>query len=933
MTATTKLRILVTGTTGWLGSNLAAALTADGHQVVGASRRKTEIDGLDSALLDVSSSEEVSAFFETYATFDAIVHLGWCDMETAVETNIGGTRRVVEAGLKHGCRKFVVASSVAAIATAAPTKPPLELPMPANHPCVGGPWPYGVSMAHCEDVLRVIAAISTVDILCVRIGNTVTDPPEIVHHDGMGIKYPVEPATSHTPRKNNIFPEAALCSVAISDQVRCLSLATTAPFVTNRFEVIACVAPRAYSAEPVVDLLRAWYGDERAMQIRGIEKYTEAGSERKPIYDLRPAYEILGWKPEIDLTANVPLVRRHRVFLDIEKRVEAKNTNAWLAMAKELVDASRAEAGCVFYDFVQVHNQPHQFRIMECWRDDIALDEHATSEHFRKLVPAMDAISTTCAVHKGGDALTTTPDEGEELVHATKRRVQPVVDKKVQITPRRSLTTPNFRGRVGKILILYDSSTSCTKLMAHLVAEGCRQLDHTEVKVRVVPGDSNHWDQQQKPSRNGGVDLDATYDDILWADGLACGSATNLGCVSWRFKRFWDNFSQTGYWGRCDGKIGCAFSSVGGSAVGGELVCMAINQILMNFGFTIFGITDYVDLKNTLHYGAVSAKAPRSDKQQMACRRLGTRLAELVGYYIVHRTETHPLLASTGREAAVWGGGPIPPRSAWPAGLLACNTAPFVDARPTCLVFTKAKDYVHQSSPAACSFVARLAENRGYRAVVTSDGATLSWPNEWDVICLVNLSGDAFDLESHILLDHINAGKGILGLHAALACFLSGADAVDRTELGHTTELVADIFGCHFKNHPPPQRGAVVIEHDTLINAFDGEFKDSALAALPDKFHVYDEFFNFDRVPKNVTVLASLDEGSYGGGTMGFDHPIIWAKQNPGRVFYCGLGHFDAAYNGFDMLSDYDLVARCLASGFAFVGGPDPIHAAMTSPS
>lgn len=63
------------------------------------------------------------------------------------------------------------------------------------------------------------------------------------------------------------------------------------------------------------------------------------------------------------------------------------------------------------------------------------------------------------------------------------------------------------------------------------------------------------------------------------------------------------------------------------------------------------------------------------------------------------------------------------------------------------------------------------------------------------------------------------------------------------------------------------------------------------------------------------------------------DHPIVWAKQSPGRIFYCGLGHFDAAYNGSDSQSDYDLVARCLVSGFAFVGGPDPIHAAMTSPS
>ena len=65
--------------------------------------------------------------------------------------------------------------------------------------------------------------------------------------------------------------------------------------------------------------------------------------------------------------------------------------------------------------------------------------------------------------------------------------------------------------------------------------------------------------------------------------------------------------------------------------------------IMMNYGFLVFGVTDYAGQQFTAHYGATQAGEPRQEKQMEACRRLGKRLAEWVAVYIDGRQELHPL--------------------------------------------------------------------------------------------------------------------------------------------------------------------------------------------------------------------------------------------------------------------------------------------------
>ncbi|HAB15763.1 MAG TPA: flavodoxin domain-containing protein [Verrucomicrobiota bacterium] len=181
---------------------------------------------------------------------------------------------------------------------------------------------------------------------------------------------------------------------------------------------------------------------------------------------------------------------------------------------------------------------------------------------------------------------------------------------------------------MSRILVLFDSKSGNVAQMAALVAEGARSITDTEVRVRAVD--------------------EAVPEDVLWCEGLAVGSPTNMGILSWKMKRFWDE-TMGPHWMDVDGKIACAFSSAGGWGGGMELACQSLLTVLMNFGFLVFGVTDYAGKKMTLHYGAVAAKEPREVETQEACRILGRRLAEWTALFAHGRKEENPVTKSLPR--------------------------------------------------------------------------------------------------------------------------------------------------------------------------------------------------------------------------------------------------------------------------------------------
>ena len=176
---------------------------------------------------------------------------------------------------------------------------------------------------------------------------------------------------------------------------------------------------------------------------------------------------------------------------------------------------------------------------------------------------------------------------------------------------------------MNNILVLYDSGTGNTAKMATHVADGAKSIPGTVVRLKHV-------------SR-------ATRADVAWCDGLAVGSPTNFGTISWKMKRFWDTVPHE-LWLKVDGKIACAFSSSGGWGGGAELTCLALLILLMNYGFLVFGVTDYSGKVKTLHYGAVVAREPRAKEDVESCRILGKRLAEWVAVFVHGDRRQHPVV-------------------------------------------------------------------------------------------------------------------------------------------------------------------------------------------------------------------------------------------------------------------------------------------------
>lgn len=72
--------------------------------------------------------------------------------------------------------------------------------------------------------------------------------------------------------------------------------------------------------------------------------------------------------------------------MTITKRVTFIATENGVAKLKKLlsdmVEPSKKEDGCLFYEIVQYKENPRKFMAIETWRDEAALDGHKASAHY-----------------------------------------------------------------------------------------------------------------------------------------------------------------------------------------------------------------------------------------------------------------------------------------------------------------------------------------------------------------------------------------------------------------------------------------------------------------------------------------------------------------------------------------------------------------------
>ena len=157
------MKVFVTGATGFLGSHLCRRLVRNGHEVT-ILRRATSSDAnlkdsnLNHVLGDLTNLEDVNRAIQgNEAVFHTAAHLAYWGFQkdTQNEVNIQGTKNVVEACRKHGVKRLLFVSSVAAIGIPENPEEPAREDFRFN--LEGKPLNYHISKKRAEEI--VLAAV------------------------------------------------------------------------------------------------------------------------------------------------------------------------------------------------------------------------------------------------------------------------------------------------------------------------------------------------------------------------------------------------------------------------------------------------------------------------------------------------------------------------------------------------------------------------------------------------------------------------------------------------------------------------------------------------------------------------------------------------------------------------------------------------------
>lgn len=272
--------ILITGVSGFIGRALAQSL-AQTHQVIGLSRKAVTIPGVTTIAGDFAEPTELSKLDDH--AIDVLIHLGavtgGCSEEDGLRVNVAGTHHLLRYLIGRGCRKFVLASSIAVVGLQSIHFRPLQLPMPDEHPCLDRDG-YGFSKYMMEEVTRYLARQNeTLDFINLRLASIVPDE---------------QPANLRSAGPLGPWAIASITKMYLSDTVRCLTLAAAAPHKPG-VRILNAVGAQAAVAEPVPVILRSWYGAEVAQW--DLSHYARPGHERDALFATGRIAEELGFVP------------------------------------------------------------------------------------------------------------------------------------------------------------------------------------------------------------------------------------------------------------------------------------------------------------------------------------------------------------------------------------------------------------------------------------------------------------------------------------------------------------------------------------------------------------------------------------------------------------------------------------------------------------
>ncbi|GAB5409847.1 MAG: ThuA domain-containing protein [Balneolaceae bacterium] len=202
------------------------------------------------------------------------------------------------------------------------------------------------------------------------------------------------------------------------------------------------------------------------------------------------------------------------------------------------------------------------------------------------------------------------------------------------------------------------------------------------------------------------------------------------------------------------------------------------------------------------------------------------------------------------------------------------------------LIFSKTEGFRHSSIPNGIAAIQQLGLDNNFEVDATEDASMFTLENllQYDAVIFLSTTGDVLNSEQQTAFEaYISRGKGYVGIHAA-------------SDTEYSWEWYGGLVGAYFESHPPGTPTATIEVADKVH---------PSTSFLSDYWVRTDEWYNYRENPRgNVHVLMTLDESTYTGGNMGYDHPIAWLHDyGGGRAWYTGGGHTEESYSEPDFLN------------------------------
>ncbi|MEH6581138.1 MAG: ThuA domain-containing protein [Halioglobus sp.] len=211
---------------------------------------------------------------------------------------------------------------------------------------------------------------------------------------------------------------------------------------------------------------------------------------------------------------------------------------------------------------------------------------------------------------------------------------------------------------------------------------------------------------------------------------------------------------------------------------------------------------------------------------------------------------------------------------------------PIPDFGRKVLVFSKTAGYRHESIEAGIEALTQLGKKQKFNVTASEDASLFSQASldTFQAVIFLNTTGDVLNNEQQYAFQrYVQAGGGFVGIHSA-------ADTEwEENEWPWYTRLV----GAAFKSHPDVQTAELSVDNADH----------PATSELPGQWSASDEWYDFQRVNPQVTVLLSISETDYVDGNKGGNHPAAWYHDyDGGRAFYTALGHNAETYGDANFL-------------------------------